>query len=191
MFVELTGLSKLDSLKECLDAPFSLKQSFLEKIARETQHAEQGKKAAIKAKMNALADHDIMHALHHAAKAGVQIDLIVRGICCLKPSDNLRIRSVLGRFLEHSRVYYFQNDQQPELYLSSADLMTRNLSQRIEIAFPIRSPELRKRILHEAFELYLADNAQSFELQEDGSYQRPELKSIRNLAQEQLVDELT
>ena len=190
IFMQLTGLSKVGNLSKCLEAPFSIKQAFLEKIEREVSHAKKGKKALIKAKMNALADHEIIHALHEASHTGVTVDLIVRGICCLKPHPALRIRSVLGRFLEHSRAYYFENNGKPELYLSSADLMTRNLSQRIELAFPIESPVLQKRIIHEAFELYWADNSQSFDLQEDGSYKRPPLKGERILAQEKLLSEL-
>lgn len=190
IFMQLTGLSKVGNLSKCLEAPFSIKQAFLDKIEREMGYAKKNKKALIRAKMNALADHDIIHALHEASHAGVQIDLIIRGICCLKPNSHLRIRSVLGRFLEHSRAYYFENNGKPELFLSSADLMTRNLSQRIELAFPIENPILQKRILHEAFELYWADNTQSFDLQEDGSYKRPTQKGERILAQEKLLSEL-
>ena len=183
MFVQLTGLSKVGALSKCLEAPFSMRHAFLEKIKRE--------KKLIRAKMNALADPEIIAALQQAATSGVTIDLIVRGICCLKPQKNLRIRSVLGRFLEHNRVYYFDNQGCPELYLSSADLMTRNLSQRIEIAFPIEDPTLQKRIVHEAFDLYWEDNVQSFDLQEDGSYLRPSKTKTRVSAQENLLSELS
>ncbi|MEI6789552.1 MAG: polyphosphate kinase 1 [Myxococcaceae bacterium] len=183
LFMQLTGLSKIGEFSKCLEAPFSIRRSFLEKIKRETKH--------IKAKMNALGDPEIMDALEQAAQRGVLVDLIVRGICCLQPQKNLRIRSVLGRFLEHDRVYYFDNNGHPELYLSSADLMTRNLSGRIELAFPIENPALQKRIMHEAFELYWADNAQSFDLQADGSYVRPTRTSPPVLAQEKLLVAIT
>ncbi|MEI6805798.1 MAG: polyphosphate kinase 1, partial [Myxococcaceae bacterium] len=182
VFMQLTGLSKVGNLSKCLEAPFSIKRAFLEKIQRE--------KVRIRAKMNALDDPEIIQALDDAAKAGVQIDLIIRGICCLKPGPNLRIRSVLGRFLEHSRVYYFENNGEPEIYLSSSDLMTRNLSQRIELAFPIEDPVMRKRIIHEAFDLYWADNSGCFDLQEDGTYQRPIKTDKANSAQENLLSEL-
>lgn len=188
IFLQLTGLSKRGPLQKCLEAPFSLKSGLLEKIERERINAKNGLKAGIKAKLNALADHDMMHALHHAAEAGVSIELTVRGICCLKPGPNLKIYSVLGRFLEHSRVFYFENNGQSELFLSSADWMSRNLVQRVEIAWPIESPELKARILKETFEIYLEESRFRFELQEDGTYIASDLIKGSTGAQNRLLD---
>ncbi len=190
IFMELTGLSKVNELNVCLEAPFSMRPGFLAKIEQETKHAKAGKKAKILVKMNALADREMMAALQKAAEAGVQVDLVIRGICALRPQKNLRIRSVLGRFLEHTRVIYFENNGDPEVYLSSADWMTRNLSQRIELAFPINNPEFKKRIVHESFELYLDDNAGSFELRESGAYSKPKITKEKKSAQESLLAEL-
>ena len=190
IFMELTGLSRVGDLNECLEAPFSMRSGFLAKIERETELANAGKKARILVKMNALADRDMMSALQKGAEAGVQIDLIVRGICSLRPQKNLRIRSVLGRFLEHTRVIYFENDGASELYLSSADWMNRNLSQRIEVAFPIHSPDFQKRIIHESFELYLDDESGNFDLIESGEYLRTNSTHEKKSAQEILLAEL-
>jgi polyphosphate kinase len=119
----------------------------------------------------------VVEALYRASQAGVQIDLIVRGSCALRPgipgvSDNIRVRSIVGRFLEHSRVYWFQNDESPEIYCSSADWMERNLLRRIETCFPIRDPQLARRVYEESLANYLADNTQSWQLEADGSYRR-------------------
>ncbi|MES2504446.1 MAG: polyphosphate kinase 1 [Myxococcota bacterium] len=190
IFMELTGLSKVGELQKCLDAPFLLRKAFKDKIEREIAHKNAGRPAHIKAKMNGLADLEMMELLEKAAQAGVQVDLIVRGMCSLKPAANLKIRSVLGRFLEHARVYYFENNGDPEVYLSSADLMTRNLSQRIEVAFPIENAELQKRVIHESIDLYWLDNSASFDLQEDGSYRRSAVIGEKISAQEKLLLEL-
>jgi polyphosphate kinase len=129
------------------------------------------------AKVNALTDSDMITALYRASTAGVPVDLIVRGPCCLRPgvaglSENIRVVSVVGRFLEHTRAYYFCNDQDEKVYLSSADLMMRNLSQRVEVAFLIENEKLRKRIVKEAFHCYLEDNACAWQLNADGTYQK-------------------
>ena len=177
LFQQLSGLAPSFKLKQLLTSPFTLHGGLLAKIAREAQHAREGKPARIIAKMNALNEAGVIRALYAASQAGVQIDLIVRGACALRPgvaglSDNIRVRSVVGRFLEHSRVYWFQNDEMPQLYCSSADWMERNLLRRVETCFPILDPKLAKRVFDEELANYLADNTQSWMLQPDGRYVR-------------------
>jgi polyphosphate kinase len=174
IFLQLTSPTSVSKLKKLLQSPFTLHSSVLEKIQRETEHAEQGRPARIIAKMNALIEPQIIQALYQASMAGVRIDLIVRGICSLRPgvpgvSDNIHVRSIVGRFLEHSRVYYFHNDGDFDLYLASADWMERNCFRRIEVAFPIQDERYRRRILHD-LEEYLDDNSQAWVLQRDGEY---------------------
>ena len=176
LFSQLTGMGKVLHMKKLLHAPFTLKKTLLELIAQETAHAEAGKPAQIILKVNALTEPRIIRALYKASIAGVSIELIVRGICCLRPgvagvSDNIRVRSIIGRFLEHSRAYWFANDGDPQLYLSSADLMERNLDRRVETAFPIEGKKLQHRV-HNALELYLTDNSSASLLQPDGRYLR-------------------
>lgn len=176
VFLQLTSLGKVIKLERLLQSPFTLAAQVLAKIERETALARAGKPARIIAKMNALVEAETIRALYRASQAGVKIDLIVRGMCSLRPgvpglSENISVRSVVGRFLEHHRVYYFANGDAPELYLSSADWMERNLYKRVEVAFPIIDAALRERILHDLHG-YLADTAQSWFLQADGSYQR-------------------
>ena len=177
LFQQMSGLAPAFKLNCLLQSPFTLHKELLKKFAREAQHATEGKPARIIAKMNALNEPTVIEALYKASRAGVQIDLIVRGACCLKPgiagvSDNIRVRSVVGRFLEHSRVYWFQNDTAPELYCSSADWMERNLLRRIETCFPILDPQLAARVYDEELANYLADNVQAWQLDADGSYSR-------------------
>jgi polyphosphate kinase 1 len=177
LFSQLTGMGKLLHMKKLLHAPFTLKKTLLELIARETAHATAGKPARIIFKVNALTEPKIIRALYKASIAGVQIDLIVRGICCLRPgvqgvSENIRVRSIIGRFLEHSRAYWFADDGEPRLYLSSADLMERNLDRRVETAFPIEGKKLQQRVRN-ALELYLTDNTSALLLHSDGQYLRP------------------
>ncbi|HSM26700.1 MAG TPA: RNA degradosome polyphosphate kinase, partial [Thioalkalivibrio sp.] len=162
-------------LKNLLQAPFTLHAAILERIERETAHAAAGKPALIAARMNSLIEPRVIQALYRASGAGVQVKLLVRGICCLRPnvpgvSENIEVRSVLGRFLEHSRVFYFGNDGQPELFLSSADWMPRNFFRRVEVAFPIKDPKLRDRTAEESLFSYMRDNTQAWTLQKDGSY---------------------
>ena len=147
-------------------------------MAREAQHAAHGRPARIIAKMNALLDKNIIQALYRASQAGVEIDLIIRGMCSLRPgipgvSERIRVRSIVGRMLEHSRIFYFANSGQEEIYLSSADWMPRNLYERVEMMFPVRDPMVRQRVLHEILEVYLADTLKARLLQPDGSYARP------------------
>jgi polyphosphate kinase len=177
LFQQLSGLSPATRLKHLLQSPFTLHKGLLHKIAREARFARAGRPAAIQAKMNALNEPSVIRALYEASRAGVQIDLIVRGACGLRPgvpavSENIRVRSVVGRFLEHARVYWFRNDGASELYCSSADWMERNLLRRIETCFPILDPELAARVYEEEILNYLADNTQSWAMQSDGSYQR-------------------
>ncbi len=179
LFQQLSGLTSTTRLKHLLQSPFTLHRSLLRKIEREAAHARAGRPARIQAKMNALNEARVIRALYEASRAGVQVDLVVRGACSLRPgvpgvSDNIRVRSVVGRFLEHSRVYWFANDGQPELYCSSADWMERNLLRRVEICFPIVDPELASRVYDEELANYLADNVQAWELLSDGSYRRVE-----------------
>jgi polyphosphate kinase len=174
IFLQLTSPTSVSKLKKLLQSPFTLHSSVVEKIHREIEHAKQGRPARIIAKMNALIEPQIIHALYQASMAGVHIDLIVRGICSLRPgvpgvSDNIHVRSIVGRFLEHSRVYYFHNDGDFDLYLASADWMERNCFRRIEVAFPIQDERYRIRLLHD-LEEYLADNTQAWVLQRDGEY---------------------
>ena len=176
LFSQLTGMGKVLRMKKLLHAPFTLKKTLLELIAQETVHAEAGKPAMIIFKVNALTEPRIIRALYKASIAGVQVELIVRGICSLRPgiegiSENIRVRSIIGRFLEHSRAYWFANDGDPRLYLSSADLMERNLDRRVETAFPIEGRKLQQRIRN-ALELYLTDNTSASLLQPDGQYLR-------------------
>ena len=148
----------------------------LSKLARETEHARAGRPARVIAKMNALVDAQAIEALYRASRAGVKIDLIVRGVCALRPgipgvSENITVRSIVGRFLEHSRVFYFENGGEPELFCASADWMERNFFRRVEVAFPIRHAHQRERILRD-LELCLSDNCQAWKLQPDGRYER-------------------
>jgi len=177
LFMQLTGLGRGMRLKRLLQSPFTLHGGMLERIAREAEHARAGRKGLIRAKMNALIDRQVIEALYAASQAGVTIELIVRGVCSLRPgvpglSENIRVRSVMGRFLEHPRVFYFHNDGDDELFLSSADWMPRNFFARVEACFPIDLPEIKKRVMDEALDLYLADNSGAWTLKADGSYER-------------------
>jgi len=172
----LTGICQFQGMKKLVVAPFELHRKLLDLIARETGNARQGLPARIIAKFNSLAEPETIEALYEASQAGVQIDLIVRGICCLRPgvkglSENIRVRSIVDRFLEHSRVYYFENACQPEVFISSADWLPRNLFRRIELAFPIEDGNLRERIISQILKVSLADNTRARFLQPDGSYQ--------------------
>jgi polyphosphate kinase len=177
IFQQLTGLGRVSRLKKLLQSPFTLHKETLAKIEREREHADAGRTGHIKARMNALIEPQIIQTLYRASQAGVKIELIVRGLCSLRPgipgmSDNIQVRSVMGRFLEHSRVYYFYNDGQTEVYCSSADWMPRNFFRRVETAFPIEDERLRERVVTESLERFLADNTQAWELQQDGEYKR-------------------
>jgi polyphosphate kinase len=178
VFSFLTAYAEHPSYGPLLVAPLDLAEKCAALVERETEHARAGRPARIVAKMNALLDKRIVQALYRGSQAGVEIELIVRGICALRPgirgiSDRIRVRSIVGRFLEHSRIYYFENGGDPEVYLGSADWMPRNLHERVEVLFPLRNPLLRDRVMHEILASYLADNLKTRILQRDGSYRRP------------------
>ncbi len=176
LFSQLIGMGKTLRMKKLLHAPFTLKKALLDMIARETQLAGEGKSAHIMAKFNSLTDPKIIRALYKASQSGVRIDLVVRGMCCLRPgipgvSHNIHVRSIIGRFLEHTRVFYFLNGGDEKIYLSSADWMERNLDKRVETCFPVEGKKLILRVKKE-LESYLTDNTQSWVLQPDGRYVR-------------------
>jgi polyphosphate kinase len=175
VFQQLSGLGRVLKLQRLLNSPFTLHKRLLKKIQREAEHARAGRPAAIDAKMNSLTEPRIIRALYEASQAGVPIRLVIRGICCLRPgipgvSENIRVRSVLGRFLEHSRVYVFENGGEREVWGSSADWMERNLFQRVEVAFPILEPALAKRVLTETIEVAWEKRTQAWDMQPDGRY---------------------
>jgi polyphosphate kinase len=177
VFNTLTGLAGYPGLKKLMVAPFDMKQRLIGLIERERDHSRAGRPARIVAKLNSLVDQEIIETLYDASSAEVTIDLIVRGICCLRPkvpglSDYIRVVSIVGRFLEHSRIYYFENGGQPEVYLSSADWMPRNFLRRVEVAFPIETPALRDHIIKEVLPRFLHDRVKARELQPDGNYRR-------------------
>lgn len=174
LFNFLTGYSRQKSYRKLLVAPVNLRERMVEMINREAENCRQGKTGRIVVKMNSLVDQPVIEALYEASQAGVEIDLIIRGICCLRPglpkiSEKIRVISIIGRFLEHSRIFYFHNDGQEEIYIGSADWMTRNLSRRVEAVTPIESPEIF-RDLQEILGVMLADNRKAWELQSDGSF---------------------
>jgi polyphosphate kinase len=194
VFQQLSGLAPAIRLKRLLQSPFTLHAGVLQRIDREARHARAGRPARIVAKMNALNEPQVIRALYAASQAGVRIDLIVRGACTLRPgvpgvSENIRVVSIVGRFLEHSRVYWFANDGDPEIFCTSADWLERNLLRRVETCFPIIDPELAARVQDEALENYLADNLNAWELLADGSYRklRPEDDAMPHSAQAALL----
>ena len=177
IFQQLSGLAAPLTLKHLLQSPFTLHSGVLERIEREAVHARNGKPGRIVAKMNALNEAQVIRALYEASQAGVEIDLIVRGACTLRPgiagvSDNIRVRSIVGRFLEHHRVWWFGNDGSPDLYCSSADWLERNLLRRVETAFPILDPGCAQRVHREGLLNFLADNQNAWVLETDGSYRK-------------------
>lgn len=196
VFLQLSGMGKTLNMKKLLHAPFTLQKTLVEKIDREIEFAQQGKPARLIFKCNSLTDPKTIKALYRASQAGVECNLIIRGMCCLRPgiegvSDNIQVRSIIGRFLEHTRVYYFQNDGNDEVFCASADLMERNLYKRVETCFPVSSKKLAQRVKND-LETYLLDNCQSWQLQLDGHYlpaqaDRPE-DAEEISAQETLLD---
>jgi polyphosphate kinase len=177
VFSFLTAYAEHPNYEPLLVSPLDLAEHCLALIGREAEHAKHGRPAHIIAKMNALLDKNIIMALYHASQAGVRIDLLVRGMCALRPgirgvSDHIRVRSIVGRFLEHSRIFYFANGGEEEIYLGSADWMPRNLYERVEVLFPLKDTLLRERVRHEILGAYLADNLKTRLLQKDGAYIR-------------------
>jgi polyphosphate kinase len=177
LFNYLTGYSTKQEYRKLLVAPVSLRKKLEKMIQREIEHAQQGRKARLIFKANSLVDPDMIRLLYQASQAGVQVDLLVRGMCCLRPgvkgvSENIRVISIVGRYLEHSRIYYFQNDGKEEIYLGSADLMQRNLTHRVEVVFPVESKPHIRHLRDNVLETYLKDNASARILQPDGTYVR-------------------
>jgi len=197
VFMQITSLTKTADLNLLFQSPFSLRDKLLDLIRRETAHASSGGTGHIIAKLNALVEPDVIRALLEASIAGVHVDLIVRGICCLRPgvpgvSENIRVRSVIGRFLEHSRCYYFHNNGVEEVFCSSADWMDRNLYRRIEIMYPILDPGMKQRLIGN-LDTYLADNTEAWELNSAGTYRHASPRENENAisAQSTLLRELS
>ena len=177
VFHQMTALGRAGKLRKLIQSPFTLHRSVLDLMAWEANEAQRGRPARIVVKLNSLVEPQVIRALYAASQAGVKIDLIVRGLCALRPgvkgvSDNITVRSIVGRFLEHTRVFYFEHGGDPIVYLSSADWMERNFFHRIEIGFPIEDKRLRERVINESLWNYLSDNTQAWLLQSDGSYRQ-------------------
>jgi polyphosphate kinase len=177
LFLQLTGIGRVKPLKKLIQAPFGLHKQVIARIDAEADAAARGKPARIIAKMNSLLDPEVIRALYRASQAGVEVDLIVRGICGLRAgvpgiSDRIRVRSVVGRFLEHSRVWYFEHGGDPEVFASSADWMPRNFFSRVEVAFPIEDEDLRRRVVDECLMASLADNCESWLMNPDATWER-------------------
>ncbi|SAL41384.1 polyphosphate kinase 1 [Caballeronia concitans] len=186
VFQQLTGIGGEIALKHLWQSPFTLHAKLIEAIRAEAEHARAGRRARIVAKMNALLEPTVIAALYEASHAGVKIDLIVRGVCSLKPgvedlSENITVRSIVGRFLEHHRIFYFYANGKEDVYLSSADWMDRNFFRRVEVAFPIRDRRLKRRVIAEGLSVCLGDNQSAWVMQSDGHYRkRRSGKAIRN-----------
>ena len=199
VFVQLTGLGKASKLTRVWQAPFTLHSGVLAAIENEIRIAKSNKRGVrghIIAKMNSLLESDVIEALYRASAAGVKIDLIVRGVCALRPgvvglSENIRVRSIVGRFLEHSRIFYFRNGGDERVWLSSADWMDRNFFRRIELCFPVQDAKLKRRVISEGLKPYLEDNMQAWEMDGEGGYTRKRAargpKAVKRNAQEQLL----
>ncbi|NNM68715.1 MAG: polyphosphate kinase 1 [Gallionella sp.] len=193
VFGELTSLGKARTLHHLWQSPFTLHEQILRAIRQESDLARQGKRAHIMAKMNALLEPETINALYEASQAGVKVDLLVRGVCALRPgvkglSENIRVRSVIGRFLEHSRIYYFRNDLLHDVYLASADWMDRNFFRRIEVCFPVLDKKLKKRVLDEGLKIYMQDNCQAWDMDSEGAYRlKPAPRSAPKCAQDELL----
>ena len=193
VFKQLTGLGRAGKMKHIWQSPFTLHKRVLAAIQNEARLAREGQPARIIAKMNALLDSEVIDELYLASQAGVKIDLIVRGVCAMRPeiaglSENIRVRSVIGRFLEHSRVFYFQNGGAEDVYLASADWMGRNFFRRIELCFPVLDPALKRRVIREGLQPYLDDNVQAWAMDAEGGYARVKpRRGRRRSAQEELL----
>ena len=196
VFGQLTSLGKANKLRHLWQSPFTLHTQVLAAIRNETKLALSGKPAHIIAKMNALLEPETIAALYEASQAGVKIDLIVRGVCALRPgvpglSENIRVLSVIGRFLEHTRIFYFRNDLAHDVYLASADWMDRNFFRRIEVCFPVLDKKLKKRVIEEGLKIYMQDNSQAWSMDADGHYKRKTpRRAAPKSAQAMLLQEL-
>jgi len=196
LFQQMTGLGKVPRLRRLIQSPFSLFDDVVERIDAEAEAAREGRPSRVIAKMNSLIEPQVIQALYRASQAGVPIDLIVRGMCALRPgipglSENIRVRSILGRFLEHSRVFFFHADGEAKTFLSSADWMPRNFFRRVECCFPIQSGKLRRRVIEEGLMTYLQDNTDAWQLLPDGTYEKIAVgKEVPHSAQLFLLDQL-
>jgi polyphosphate kinase len=195
LFNYLTGYSAKTDYRKLLVAPTHLRERFERLIKREIEHQRRGEHGHLIFKMNALVDKRMVRLLYEASQAGVQVDLLVRGICCLRPgirgvSENIRVISIVGRFLEHSRIYYFRNAGNEEIYLGSADLMPRNLNRRVEVVFPVRDFKLIRHLREDVLATYLADVAKARYMQPDGSYVRDANRAVEGAmnSQQRLID---
>ncbi|GGY02413.1 polyphosphate kinase [Paludibacterium paludis] len=196
IFVQLTGLGRASKLKMLYQSPFSLHGMIMSAIEREIENASEGRPAQIIAKMNALLEPQVIRALYRASQAGVKIQLIVRGVCALRPgveglSENITVRSIVGRFLEHPRVFYFYNNREENLFIASADWMGRNFFRRIETCVPVLDPRIKKRLIREGLRLYLEDNVNTWDMQADGLYRRRTSRGKEKCAQQLLLEEYT
>jgi len=195
VFAQLTGLGARRTLKALLQSPFTMHTSMVRLIRAEAEAARAGRKARIMAKMNSLLETGVIEELYEASQAGVKVDLIVRGVCALRSgvpglSDNIRVRSIVGRFLEHSRVFYFHADGAETVYLSSADWMDRNFFRRVEIAFPVKDAALKKRVIDEALLCALKDNVLAWEQLPDGDFRRVRSRGRRFSLHDHLMAKL-
>ncbi len=199
LFNYLTGYSGIKNYRKLLVAPVNLRQRLVALIQREIDHAKAGKEGRLIFKVNSLVDQPIIKELYRASQAGVRVDLLVRGICCLRPgikgvSDKIKVTSIVGRFLEHSRAYYFRNGGKEEIYLGSADLMPRNINRRVEVLFPVKDPRLIQYLTKDMLKTYLTDNVKARRMRSDGSYERlkpgvkPDGKEPAISAQEWLLE---
>ena len=198
LFMQLTGVGRAERLETLLQAPFTLQPWLKERLDFEAAEARAGRPAQAIIKVNSVSDPEMIKALYAASQAGVKIELIVRGICCLRPgiaglSDNISVRSIVGRFLEHTRIYYFLAGGADLVFCASADMMGRNLYRRVEACFPIVPMELRQRVLDEGLRIYLEDSAGAWALQSDGTYERvsPAGNKRRVSAHQKLLDKLS
>jgi len=196
VFKQLTGLGKASKLNHLWLAPFTLQPNLVAAIKAETENAKAGKRSRIIAKMNSLVEQEVIEALYEASQAGVMIDLIVRGVCILRPgvaglSEKISVRSIVGHFLEHSRIFYFHAGGEDRVMLSSADWMERNFFRRIELCFPVLDPKLKRRVIKEGLRPYLMDNCQAWKMNSDGAYHQPKSRKKRFSAQEALLEELS
>ena len=196
LFMQLTGLGRAKALEKLLQSPFTLQRRLVEHLEFEAAEARAGRPSRVIIKVNSISDSATIQAMYSASQAGVNIDLIVRGICCLRPgipkvSDNIRVISIVGRFLEHTRIYYFHAAGEQRVYCSSADLMDRNLYRRVETCFPIEDPELKARVISEGLEAYLEDNTGSWRLGSDGEYKKIHNRGAKRNAQRSLLDRLS
>jgi len=192
-FNMLTGYSAPLKWNRLIVSPLGLHESVLGLIAREAEHARNGRPAQIVAKMNSLVDADVIASLYSASQAGVQIELLIRGICCLRPavpgvSENIRVHAVIDRYLEHARIFHFKNGGQDEVFCSSADWMPRNFRRRVEVMFPISDESLKKRVIEEVLGTMRADNVKGWLLKPDGVYQRIEAEGLPVRSQARFVD---